>query len=154
MKKSSTCFWLYWVNVKTKGDIFSNFVTFLENLNFVIQTETKYRLAGRPCTKSWYILVLIGFFLAIQILLSTQNWHNKEQSQVESDRCKIPTDGVPISTKPTHIWNPWSNKTDANLVDSALPAQYECCYSSQSDEKFGECSFYNKRPNNIWESYV
>ena len=27
----------------------------------------------------------------------TFNWHNKQQSQVQSDRCKIPTDGVPIS---------------------------------------------------------
>ena len=25
--------------------------------------------------------------------------------------------------QPTHVWNPWSNKTDANLEDSACTVQ-------------------------------
>ena len=40
---------------------------------------------------------------------------------VQSNWCKIPTECGLISSnfQPTHIWNPWSNKTDANLEDSA-----------------------------------
>ena len=32
-------------------------------------------------------------------------WDNKQQSQAQSDRCKISTDGVPISSNHPSIWN-------------------------------------------------
>jgi hypothetical protein len=49
-------------------------------------------------------------------------WQNKQQS----DQCKIPSDGVPIGSGTfatilggITIWYPWSNKSYANLEDSA-----------------------------------
>ena len=50
------------------------------------------------------------------------NWHNKQQS----DWCNIPLDGFPIGSGTLArdlggitSWNPWSNKSDANLENSA-----------------------------------
>ena len=55
------------------------------------------------------------------------NWQNKQQS----DQCKIPSDGVPIGPGKfatilggITIWNPWSNKSDSNLEDSACTVHY------------------------------
>ena len=48
----------------------------------------------------------------------------------QSDRCKIPSDGVPIGSGTLAgdlggitIWNPWSNESDANLEVSACTVQ-------------------------------
>ena len=55
-----------------------------------------------------------------------KKWHNKQQL----DWCKIPSDGVLISSGTLDgdlagitIWNPWSNKSDANLEVSACKAR-------------------------------
>ena len=45
-------------------------------------------------------------------------WQEKQQSQVHSRRCKILSDGVPISSNHPSTIKIWSNKTDANLEDS------------------------------------
>ena len=39
--------------------------------------------------------------------------NNKARSMQNTDRWRSD------QFQPTHIWNPWSNKTDANLKDSA-----------------------------------
>ena len=39
-------------------------------------------------------------------------WDNKQQSQAQSDRCKILPDGVPISSNHL-LFGRWSNKSDA-----------------------------------------
>ena len=54
------------------------------------------------------------------------HWRNKQQS----DQCKILSDGVPFGSGTFDIilggitiWNPWSNKSDSNLEDSACTVQ-------------------------------
>ena len=37
--------------------------------------------------------------------VKTEHWDNKQQSQAQSDQCKISTDGVPISCNHPSIWN-------------------------------------------------
>ena len=56
------------------------------------------------------------------VLILAWHWQNKQQL----DQCKIPSDGVPICSGTfatilggITIWNTWSNKSDANLEDSA-----------------------------------
>ena len=65
-------------------------------------------------------MMFLEFFLFITAWLS--HWRNKEQSE----RCKILSDDVPIGSGTLAgdlggitFWNPWSNKRDANLEDSA-----------------------------------
>ena len=59
-------------------------------------------------------------------MCSVGHWRNKQ-----SDCCKIPSDGVPISSGTfvddlggIIIWNPWSNESDAKFRIMIFPFHY------------------------------
>ena len=73
-------------------------------------------------TPDWRSIYLKLFHKQPTFSTSWINWRNKQQL----DQCKIPSDGVPISSGTLAgdlggitIWNLWSNESDANLEDSA-----------------------------------
>ena len=77
---------------------------------------------GKVAGRHWLAKPLASQFLQLTQLDIEDYWRNKQQS----DRCKIPSDGVPIGSCTLAgylggitVWNPWSNKSDANLEDSA-----------------------------------
>ena len=101
-----------------------------------IQISFRNRVPLIKCIRSRSLKINVSFseLFSVFFLKNFQllfNWHNKQQSQVQSDRCKICTNRWRSDQlQLTHIWNPWWNKTDANLEDSACTS-YECCFSSQ-----------------------
>ena len=66
----------------------------------------------------------LSFQTTVDCFLFSSYWRNKHQL----DQCKMPSDGISSGTFATilggiTIWNPWSNKSYANLEDSACPVR-------------------------------
>ena len=84
------------------------------------------------------LLILRRFSLVYASKSSfSTNWRNKQQS----NQCKILSDGVPIGSGTfatilggITIWNLWSNKSDANLEDSACKVRLLLFFSINSQK--------------------
>ena len=61
------------------------------------------------CQTSFPIITSVTSWTIVNCALE-YNWHNKQQSKVQSNRCKIPTDGVPFSSNQSIFGIPGQTK--------------------------------------------
>ena len=72
-----------------------------------------YLLATMLCKQPTIVATLICLLLH---RVSILNFHTKQQSQAQSDQCRIPSDGVPICSW-EFLGFPLSNESDAHLPE-------------------------------------